>query len=402
MGAKTATRNAARNLVIALFATALLLIPGTAFAGQAGQDGMTLDLTTDKAAYEAGDTVTGKAVFTNGNDFAVSEATLSVDLPAEIGFVTTEAPVAAASLEPGESLEIDFQAKLPVPVPVGPGGGESLAKTADPLPLLACGLVGLAALAGAALVVLRKKGKGGAGVVSVLLVALLAAPVLAGGGSAQAVAAPSGVSTTENVKILGKDYALGATGTYVVPRQAVDVSFPKLDLETGQPLAGAVFSLQDRSGGAALTATSTDEGMVVFPDVGYGTYDLVETQAPVGYQPDSTAYAVEVGAGGVTVDGAPLADFSVSNVKMAKSVPPAFEVVYAGDLFVHGQGVPGSRISITWPNGSMTETVVQSDSTWSAPYYGSVLLEGQVIYASQTEIDKLESDPASTVVSRRF
>lgn len=405
MGAKIAPRDAARNLVVALFAMTLLVIPSNAFASQAGQDGMTLDLTTDKAAYVAGDIITGKAVFTNGNDFAVSEAGLSIDLPAEIGFTTTEAPVAAASLEPGESLEIDFQAKLPAAA--GPGGGADatsggggLAKTADPTAFLAIGLIGLAALAALAAVVLRKKGRGGFGTLSVLLVALLVAPAFAAGGSVQASAAPSGASTAESIKVLGKDFSLGATGVYVLPSQAFDVSFSKVDDATDQPLAGAAFSLRNQSGGAALTATSTDAGLVVFAGVGYGTYDLQETQEPAGYQPDPTVHVVEVGASGVTIDGAPMAEFSVRNAKMEKSAPPVINTIRAGDSLVIGTGVPGSTVTVTWPDGSTITAVVGVDGYWWVPVRGA-LNWGEIVSATQTEPGKLVSDSVQTTVQMR-
>ncbi len=405
MGAKTATRNAARNLIIALLVMALLLAPGTAFASQVGQDGMTLDLTTDKAAYVAGDTITGKAVFTNGNDFAVSEAGLSIDLPEEIEFTTTEAPVSVASIGPGESLEIDFQAKLPVSA--GPGGdadatsgGGGLAKTADPTAFLAIGLIGLAALAALAAVILRKKGRGGFGTLSVLLAALLVAPAFAAGGSVQASAAPSGVSTAESIKVLGKDFSLGATGVYVLPSQAFDVSFSKVDDATGQPLAGAAFSLRNQSGGAALTATSTDAGLVVFAGVGYGTYDLQETQEPAGYQPDPTVHVVEVGASGVTIDGAPMAEFSVRNAKMEKSAPPVINTIRAGDSLVVGTGVSGSTVTVTWPDNSTITAVVGVDGYWWVLVRGA-LNWGEVVSATQTEPGKLVSDSVQTTVQMR-
>lgn len=405
MGAKTAARNASRNLVVALFAMALLVIPSTAFASQVGQDGMTLDLTTDKAAYVAGDTITGKAVFTNGNDFAVSEAGLSIDLPEEIEFTTTEAPVSVASIGPGESLEIGFQAKLPVAA--GPGGdadatsgGGGLAKTADPTAFLAIGLIGLAALAALVAVVLRKKGRGGFGTLSVLLAALLVAPAFAAGGSVQASAAPSGVSTAESIKVLGKDFSLGATGVYVLPSQAFDVSFSKVDDATDQPLAGAAFSLQNQSGGAALTATSTGAGLVVFPGVGYGTYDLQETQEPAGYQPDPTVHVVEVGASGVTIDGAPMAEFSVRNAKMEKSAPPVINTIRAGDSLVVGTGVSGSTVTVTWPDNSTMTAVVGVDGYWWVLVRGA-LNWGEVVSATQTEPGKLVSDSVQTTVQMR-
>lgn len=402
---RSATGRAAWALAAAALALALLLIPNSAFASQAAQDGMTLELTTDKAEYVAGDTITGKATFTNGNGFAVSEAGLSIDLPEEIEFTTTEAPVSAASIGPGESLEIGFQAKLPVAAAPGgadaTNGGGGLAKTADPTAFLAIGLIGLAILAAIAAVALRKKGKGGFGTLSVLLAALLVAPAFAAGGSVQASAAPSGVSTAESVKVLGKDFALGATGVYVLPSQAFDVSFSKVDDATDQPLAGAVFSLQDQSGGAVLTATSTDAGLVVFAGVGYGTYDLQETQEPAGYQPDPTVHVVEVGTSGVIIDGAPMAEFSVRNAKMEKSAPPVINTIIELEYYVSGTGVAGSTVTVTWPNGSTTTMGVDSNGRWGTPYYGPDLLLGQVVSATQTEPGKLVSDSVETIVQRR-
>ena len=145
---------AAAALLLALIMAAM---PKTAFAAQETQDGVALTIDTEKTAYVAGDTIKGRAVVENTNDFPVQDVRLTVDLPSDPSFTVVPSEASAALLAPGETLAIDFEAVLPV----GNGGGDkgtdgsatptkaaALANTGDGLPgaLIAAGVLVAAAV----------------------------------------------------------------------------------------------------------------------------------------------------------------------------------------------------------------------------------------------------------------
>ena len=53
-------------------------------------------------------------------------------------------------------------------------------------------------------------------------------------------------------------------------------------------MAGAEFTLYNAKGDIVPKVTSDDEGKVVFSDLPYGEYNVVETKAPAEYEADST------------------------------------------------------------------------------------------------------------------
>ncbi|MBC5636472.1 hypothetical protein H8S33_06490 [Ornithinibacillus sp. BX22] len=58
----------------------------------------------------------------------------------------------------------------------------------------------------------------------------------------------------------------------------------KLDELTEEPLAGAEFTLYDQTGTIAIkSATTNNEGKIIFHNLLFGEYQLVETKAPEGY-----------------------------------------------------------------------------------------------------------------------
>ena len=91
--------------------------------------------------------------------------------------------------------------------------------------------------------------------------------------------------------------AVTFTNTYVTQ----SVTFTKVDFDdktTG--LSGAKFEL--RSGDTKVaTATSDDDGTVIFDNVPVGTYDLWETQAPTGYETANKDTGIDVVVTNTTV-----------------------------------------------------------------------------------------------------
>ncbi|EKR8977260.1 LPXTG cell wall anchor domain-containing protein, partial [Listeria monocytogenes] len=76
------------------------------------------------------------------------------------------------------------------------------------------------------------------------------------------------------------------------------VELTKLDSATKATLAGATFELQDKEGNTLQTDLKTDEnGVLNVTDLVPGTYQFVETKAPIGYELDTTPVVFEIIAG---------------------------------------------------------------------------------------------------------
>ena len=79
------------------------------------------------------------------------------------------------------------------------------------------------------------------------------------------------------------------------------VTLTKLDKETQTALAGAVFELQTEDGQVIKSNIETDtSGKLTVADLKAGKYQLVETQAPTGYQLDPTPVSFEIKKGETT------------------------------------------------------------------------------------------------------
>lgn len=84
-----------------------------------------------------------------------------------------------------------------------------------------------------------------------------------------------------------------------------DVSFTKIDAQTGGPLAGAVFEILEEQA-VVVQAVSDAEGKVDFGKQPQGTYTIREVAPPEGYAPITSIYTVIVDAeGDVAIDGVP-------------------------------------------------------------------------------------------------
>lgn len=68
----------------------------------------------------------------------------------------------------------------------------------------------------------------------------------------------------------------------------------KVDSETGDPLAGATFSVYNMSGQEIKRLTTDESGIVIFTDLAKGVYIVRETQAPNGYTGDTTPKIISI------------------------------------------------------------------------------------------------------------
>lgn len=84
---------------------------------------------------------------------------------------------------------------------------------------------------------------------------------------------------------------------------------------SGMPLSGATFELRQENGEVVDSSTSDAEGRVLFNNVRYGRYVLVETRAPIGYQLSTEKIPVAVTAEGSTVDAGQVINEAIPAVK---------------------------------------------------------------------------------------
>ena len=188
-----------------------------------------------------------------------------------------------------------------------------------------------------------------------------------------------------------------------------NISFSKTD-SADDALAGAVFSLDDGAG-TVLYSTSTIDGIVVFYSIPPGVYTITETQAPFGYITNPTPRTAVVSATGeITIDGNPVSTFTAVNqdgpamsfIKLdntGQSLAPVINPVRNGLIPVTGTGVAGSSITVTWPDSSTTDVIVDYTNTWSATP-ATPLTVGQTVSAIQTTPGMLPSDPAAEIVQQ--
>lgn len=151
-------------------------------------------------------------------------------------------------------------------------------------------------------------------------------------------------------------------------------------------LAGAVFELRDSSNKAVASATTDDEGKASFENIGQGTYTLVETVVPKGFDKADDAT--------VTIESGKTVEYSVSeppkggNIKLTKKdskrsngkasgdgtlAGAVYNVINDGDERVYSaqydkQVAPGGVVcKITTNEKGIASTVNEAANGWSIP-----------------------------------
>lgn len=125
----------------------------------------------------------------------------------------------------------------------------------------------------------------------------------------------------------------------------------KTDEETGEALSGALFELQDRQGNKQETDSDlvTDKsGKLLIDNLDPGDYQLVELQAPTGYQTDKTPLQFTITAEGKTVE------LVKTNQRIASSV--LLEKVDKAT----GTALPGAEFTLKTAKG---QTIVDKMTT---------------------------------------
>ncbi|MBT1171679.1 SpaA isopeptide-forming pilin-related protein [Bifidobacterium sp. SO4] len=128
--------------------------------------------------------------------------------------------------------------------------------------------------------------------------------------------------------------------------------FTKVNTE-GKALAGATFQLVDANGNVVATVTSGADGKVSVPAVAPGSYTVVETVAPEGYD-KVVSFTVTIGQDG-TVSGLP----SGGQVVDKPTTPPEKPKYPFGFTKVNANGGPlaGAVFQLVDANGNVVATV---------------------------------------------
>ncbi|MFC6163948.1 SpaA isopeptide-forming pilin-related protein [Lactiplantibacillus dongliensis] len=109
----------------------------------------------------------------------------------------------------------------------------------------------------------------------------------------------------------------------VIPIPTGSLQVIKVDATTKHRLAGAAFDLRDVSGNLVASGVTAENGQVMFNNLTYGTYQVVETTAPAGYDLNTKPQLVTIGE--TTMQSITVADTAtvVPPVKPVVPVTPA-------------------------------------------------------------------------------
>lgn len=136
------------------------------------------------------------------------------------------------------------------------------------------------------------------------------------------------------------------TNTFTDNASSGAITVKKTDA-IGNPLAGAVFVLEDSRGNEAYKATSNSRGDVLFTGVSNGTYTLREKSAPEGYAASDQSYVISVNGAEVTMDGRAYSPVTFVNRKIA--------ILNRDDHYTFFVGYPDGKFG---PSRNMTRAEV--------------------------------------------
>ena len=168
----------------------------------------------------------------------------------------------------------------------------------------------------------------------------------------------------------------------------------KINAVTGAPLAGAVYTLS-QNGTTISSTVSTAAGAVAFSGLAPGTYQLVETTPPTGFQTNTHVYTVIVALdGAVTIDGQTAAGFLLNDEPLGAlsfSKINAAGAAVAGAVFQLTQGTTVVGTATSTAGGLVNFGLLASGTytmteTAAAPGYDLITTTFTVVVASDGSI----------------
>ena len=134
----------------------------------------------------------------------------------------------------------------------------------------------------------------------------------------------------------------------------------------GEPLAGAVFVLENSRGDAVYEAVSNSRGEASFTGVGSGEYTLLEESAPEGYVKSEQSYELSVRGSSVTMDGEAYVPVTFVNRKAAQLNREdhfTFLVGYDGGSFGPERNM--TRAEVTTMFARLLTEQIEADKTYA-------------------------------------
>ncbi len=147
-----------------------------------------------------------------------------------------------------------------------------------------------------------------------------------------------------------------------MPRIHADVAFSKMDLVNNKLVSGSKFKLSGTSnyGNEILMFSTSDEhGEVKFENLEYGTYDLIETEAPEGYIINREKFRVIVDENGnydiQRIEKSDIVKYAHSiniddtgNVNLSSSLTPDYDFVFYDTQIVTIEGAKKLHVDIKY------------------------------------------------------
>lgn len=143
------------------------------------------------------------------------------------------------------------------------------------------------------------------------------------------------------------------------------ITVKKVD-SAGEPLAGAVFVLENSRGDAVYEAVSNSRGEASFTGVGSGEYTLLEESAPEGYVKSEQSYELSVRGSGVTMDGEAYVPVTFVNRRAAQLNREdhfTFLVGYDGGSFGPERNM--TRAEVTTMFARLLTEQIEADKTYA-------------------------------------
>lgn len=379
-------------IIFTLLISTLLIIPQTAYAAQETQDGVVLELTTNKSSYASDEAITGTITITNTNAFAIHEVSLDTLHSATHSFTLSDPSLSSTSLNPGETLRFDFATQTTKNT-----GGESVLAKANDGMLPAAILIAIVLFAAILVLALSRKKleKRSFGVFSLVLLLAIALPVSLSASPQQALAGNTSLSAKETVMVGEDTLDIQAIASYTIPTSQT-VAFLTADLATKSHLPGVDYILTLEKGGV-LSASSDANGNVAFSNVPFGTHELSVSAVPDGYVKLPNKYPVEVTVSEVIINGKQPNRFVVEIQPISEA--PTVNQPAAGDMAITGTGVPNASVHARFFDGSgELSTRVEADGTWmiTAP---NALVQDEYVEVYQVVPPKAWSEIIKITVS---
>lgn len=203
------SKRVSKTLAMALCIGLLLVfLPVTASANSNTQDGLLVNLYTDKASYAVGETVIITAEVTNNNSVAVSNVVVSVSLPEGIALKSGVTATSTVSLSAGQTLKLVFGATATR------AGASGIPQTGDGSHMVLWIVFALLSTVGLAAMLAYTKKKKGVKTLSMLLCFVLLATLVAPALPVHAATVNKSFAVSESFKAGGTTYPITATASY--------------------------------------------------------------------------------------------------------------------------------------------------------------------------------------------